>query len=133
MNAKPYTLLMLLEDPLMRDFFCDGLVDHPYNVILASSLEEAQSIVQTRDISCILVTDKLALSYDQASDSTFQGISPTIPTLIILTKGYQELLLTFDKYYRPTSAPYEYLPLPVGIEEITGLFGRMLATRASQS
>lgn len=133
MSAKPYTLLMLVDTPFLRDAICNGLVDHPYNVILASSLEEAQSIVQTRDISCILVTDKHALYYDQASNRAFHDIAPSIPTLMIFRESHRELFIIFDQYYRPANALYNYLPLPVDIDEIAALLGRMLATRASQS
>jgi DNA-binding NtrC family response regulator len=130
MKTNIQSVLMVVENKKLRELIYEDFANEQITVLLASSIEEAKSILSTTTVSCILVTDKLAASYNKTSNISFQGISATIPTLILITELPSKLIQIFDKYYRPPYALYEYLPLPVGMDEILAILGRMVEATA---
>jgi DNA-binding NtrC family response regulator len=125
-------ILILVDDHNLRQQIINILFDERIPFILAESLQDAKYTLKKTLVSCIVVTDNLALSYDQETGGLFQGLSDTIPTVTLIRPSRNALEL-FDQIRYPPYDIHEYLTLPCSVQGIVHKIRSVVAAATPES
>ena len=93
----PYKVLVVDDEPSVRDLFKDLLIKEKYSVQCASSGEEALGIIRREDFDIVLLDIKLS---SMSGFETLKKIKQVKPSLIVIMTtgfGYDEVLIAKSK------------------------------------
>jgi DNA-binding NtrC family response regulator len=119
------SVLIVVDDLELQKLISNMLTDEGFTVTSTASVEEARAILRATSISCLVVTDSLALSYGKESEGLFKGLPETIPTLTLIRPSNNSLQ-AFDQIRRPPFAIHEYLTIPLSLEDVVHLVRKII-------
>jgi DNA-binding response OmpR family regulator len=118
MNRMPATILMLEDDPKIRDIMKFFLKEFGYTILEASTGEEAVACLKTNVDKCrVLVTDwNLGGEDPRSMISKLRSIKDDI--IIIVVSGFPPVAKTIEalKIYRWFTKPYDKNQLDMEIQ-----------------
>jgi len=120
-------ILFVIRDDSLRDMLKHALRDTPRPCHIVASIQDAQEVMQSQPVHCLVTTADVALAAEHSQDGLLPQLPPALPTVTLMQPGdpYPDYL------YEPETF-HDWCTIPFSLDELFARIDRTVS-RAHKS